>query len=687
MFSIALLGALSTGTFAQLDRSIRPKPGPAPELQMGTAQSFVSSNGIKVYVVENHKLPVVSYSMDFDIRPELQGDMTGFKDFMGDLLTAGTKTKTKDQFNQELDMLGARLQISSDGIYMQTLKKNTDKLLALGAEVLTQPRFSQEELDKLKKQAQSGLAQMQDDPESMSRNITSILNYGKNHPYGEVMTEKSVENITLDRCKKYFDTYYRPNVTYMAIVGDITLAEAKAQVEKHFGKWAKKEVPRASYPTPKPGKGAAVAVVNKGAAVQSVINITYPIDMKPGHPDDLKLKVANGILGGGSTGRLFQNLRETKAWTYGSYSSVSTDDLPYGGSFSATSNSTTSATDSSVGEMLKEMNRLRTETVSKEELDGFKNYMAGTFALGLEDPRTLARYAINEKKYNMPKDYYKNYLKNLEKVTSDDVKMVANKYITPGIAHITVAGDKKQVAEKLKQFGPVTVYDLYGNVESDKPAAAVPSNLNAKDVVKMHITETGGEEAWKKVNDMTMVMTTEMQGMSITLKTIRKAPNKMFMDVNAMGQSFQKIVFDGKKGYTSAMGQKQDFGDAEVKEYADEASMSRDLNYLKPEYKLALKGIEKVDGNDAYEIEITKPDGDVLTEYYDVTSKLKVKSVATSEGPQGKMTQTTYYLDYKAGAGGLKYPNQIKQSAGPQTMDMKLQSVEVNTGIKDDVFQ
>lgn len=687
MFSIALLGTLSTGTYAQLDRSIRPKPGPAPELQMGTAQSFVSSNGIKVYVVENHKLPVVSYSLDFDIRPELQGDMTGFKDFMGDLLTAGTKSKTKDEFNQALDMLGARLQITSDGMYMQTLKKNSDKLLALGAEVLTQPRFSQEELDKLKKQAKSGLAQQQDDPESMSRNITSVLNYGKNHPYGEVMTEKSVENISLDRCKKYFETYYRPNVTYMAIVGDITLAEAKAQVEKHFGKWVKKEVPRASYPTPKPGQGAAVAVVNKGGAVQSVIDITYPIDMKPGHPDEIKLKVANGILGGGSTGRLFQNLRESKAWTYGSYSSVRTDDLPYGGSFSATSNSTTSATDSSVAEMLKEMNRLRTETVSNEELEGFKNYMAGTFALGLEDPRTLARYAINEKKYNMPKDYYKNYLKNLEKVTAEDVKTVANKYITPGVAHITVAGDKKQVAEKLKQFGPVTIYDLYGNVENDKPTAALPTNISAVDVVKMHINETGGEDAWKKVNDMTMTMTTEMQGMAISLKTIRKAPNKMLMDVNAMGQSFQKIVFDGKKGYTSAMGQKQDFGAEEIKEYSDEASMSRDLNYLKPEYKLALKGVEKVDGNDAYEIEITKPDGSVLTEYYDVKSKLKVKSVASTEGPQGKMTQTTYYLDYKAGAGGLKYPNQIKQSAGPQTMDLKLQSVEVNTGVKDDVFQ
>jgi predicted Zn-dependent peptidase len=355
----------------KLDRSIRPKAGPAPELQMGTAQSFVTSNGIKVYVVENHKLPVVSYSIDFDVRPELQGDMVGFQDFLGDLLTAGTKTKTKDEFNKELDMLGARLGIGSDGIFMQSLKKNSDKLLSLATEVLT---------------------------EAMSRNITSILNFGKNHPYGEVMTEKSVENISLARCKKYFETYFRPNVAYMAIVGDITLAEAKVQVEKHFSKWQKKDVPRATYPTPKPSKGAAVAIVNKSGAVQSVIDVTYPIDMKQGHPDEIKLKVANGILGGGSTGRLFQNLRETKAWTYGSYSSFRTDELPNAGSFSATANSTTSASDSSVAEILKEMNRLRTETVSKEELEGYKNYMAGTFALGLEDPKTLARYAINEKK-------------------------------------------------------------------------------------------------------------------------------------------------------------------------------------------------------------------------------------------------------------------------------------------------
>lgn len=688
ILSIATLSMMSSSMVAQkLDRSIRPKAGPAPEIQMGTAQSFVTSNGIKVYVVENHKLPVVSYSIDFDIRPELQGDMVGFKDFLGDLLTAGTKNKSKDQFNKELDMLGARLSIGSEGIFMQSLKKNSDKLLSLATEVLTEPRFSQEELDKLKKQAKSGLAQQQDDPEAMSRNITSILNYGKNHPYGEVMTEKSVENITLDRCKKYFETYFRPNVAYMAIVGDITLAEAKAQVEKNFAKWQKKDVPRASYPTPKPAKGAAVAVVNKTGAVQSVIDVTYPIDMKPGHPDEIKLKVANGILGGGSTGRLFQNLREQKAWTYGSYSSVRTDELTNAGSFSATANSTTSASDSSVAEILKEMNKLRTEKVSKEELDGFKNYMAGTFALGLEDPKTLARYAINEKKYNMPKDYYKNYLKNVESVTAEDVMAVANKYITPGVANITVAGDKKQIAEKLKQFGPVTVYDLYGNVEKDEPAKALPANLSATDVVKKHIAATGGEAAWAKIKDMTMEMTTEMQGMTINIKTIRKAPNKMMLDVNGMGMSLQKIVFDGTKGYMSAQGQKKDLEGDEIKEYEDEAYMSKDLGYITSNFKLNLQGIEKVDGKDAYQIEVTKPNGDKVTEYYDVASGLKVKTTATSEGPQGSMTQTTYYSDYKDGAGGLKYPNMIKQNMGPQMMEMKMKSVEVNTNVSDDTFK
>jgi hypothetical protein len=472
----------------------------------------------------------------------------------------------------------------------------------------------------------------------------------------------------------------------MAVVGDITLAEAKIQVEKHFGKWQKKVVPRANYATPKPANGAAVAVVNKSGAVQSVIDITYPIDMKQGHPDEIKLKVANGILGGGSTGRLFQNLRETHAWTYGSYSSVRTDELPYAGSFSATSKSTTNASDSSVAEMLKEMNRLRTEPVNQEDLDGFKNYMAGTFALGLEDPKTLARYAINEKMYNMPKDYYKNYLKNLDAVTSKDVMMVAQKYITPGVAHITVAGDKKQIAEKLKQFGPVTVYDRYGNVEKDEPAKAIPSNMSASEVIMTYVKNSGGEANWRKVQDLTMMMTTEMQGMTININSVRKAPNKVMVDVNAGGQTFQKTVFDGTKGYVSQMGQNKDMEADKIAEMKSE-DITGDLQYLSDGYSVKLVGVEKVEGEDAYQIEVTTPTGKKMTEYYSMGSGMKIKSEETESTPRGDMTQTTYYRDYKEAALGLKFPYTIKRIAGPQVLDMKVQKIEINGGIKDEMFQ
>jgi zinc protease len=689
LFSIAALITFGQWVNAQpLDRSIRPKAGPAPVVQLGDVQSFVTSNGMKVFLVENHKLPVVSYSIDFDIRPELQGDMAGFQDFIGELLTSGTKSKSKDQFNAELDMLGARLSIGSDGIFMQSLKKHSDKLLSLCGEVLTSPNFTQEELDKLKTQAKSGLASSLDDPEAMSRNITSILNYGKKHPYGEVMTEKTVDKITLERCKKFFETYFRPNVVYMAVVGDITLPEAKAQIEKHLGKWEKKTVPVATYPAPKTPSGAAVGIVNKSGAVQSVINITYPINMKPGSPDEIKLKVANGILGGGSTGRLFMNLRETNAWTYGSYSSFRSDELTYGGQFSATANSTTSASDSSVAEILKEMNRLRTERVSAEELQGYKNYMAGTFALGLEDPKTLARYAINEKKYGMPKDYYKNYLKNVEAVTAEDVMQVSKTYISPGIAHITVAGDKRVIAEKMKQFGPVTIYDINGDIVPETAPVAIPSNISARSVIQKHIDATGGTEAWQRVKDMTVSMEMEMQGMKISINTSRKAPNKLLVDVNMMGNTLQKVVFDGKTGYMSAQGQKKDFDEAELKKYADEANMSEELGYLSPEYNISLKGSEKVDGEDAYLVEITKPNGDKVLEYYNTKTGFKMKTEESEDGPKGKETSTTYYLDYKEDKDGLKFPQTIKQSGGPMgLMEMKLKKVDINSGLSDDMFK
>jgi zinc protease len=283
-----------------------------------------------------------------------------------------------------------------------------------------------------------------------------------------------------------------------------------------------------------------------------------------------------------------------------------------------------------------------------------------------------------------------NTIKNLEKVTPADILTVSKKYINPSVASVTVAGDKSEIADKLKKFsstGTIELYDVYGTKQSNAPAKALPTNVTAKSVIEKHITAVGGADNWNNIKDITTQMSTEMMGQAIMIKSIKKAPNKSLEVVSAGEMEVQKQVFNGTKGFSSMMGQKMEMDEAAIAAAKDEASFLNELAWLKPEYKLALIGIEKVDGKDAYAVKVTKPDGKSSTNYYDVATGLKVKSVTTVEAQGQSITSTMIYSDYKEVKGGLKYPYTMKQSAGPQNMLLTVESIELNTGIADSVFE
>ena len=266
--------------------------------------------------------------------------------------------------------------------------------------------------------------------------------YGKEHPYGEMDSEETVKSITLDMCKKYIDTYFRPNISYLAIVGDINKAKAKTLVEKYFGKWVKKDVPKNTFQNPKAPIVNKVALIDRASSVQSVISVCYPVELPIGSDDAMKTKVANLILGGSATGRLFMNLREAKAYTYGAYSNLTPDKLI--GKFSASTKVRNTVTDSAITEIMNEMKKLEMKKVSETELQNAKNLLAGGFIRSLEQPATIANFAINIARYNLPKDYYKNFLKNLSAVTVDDVQAIAKKYIKPNNANIVIVGNAEK---------------------------------------------------------------------------------------------------------------------------------------------------------------------------------------------------------------------------------------------------
>ena len=465
ILSFLLVIAVASGAYAQkLDRSQKPIAATAPEIKLGKIEQFTLANGLQVFVVENHKLPKVAYSLSIDVDPVAEGDMAGYVQTSGQLMERGTKNRTKEQFDEQIDFIGATISTSPTGIYAASLKKHQEKLLDMMADVLMNADFKQDELDKIKKQTISGITSSKDDPDAIANNARAALLYGKDHPYGEIATESTVENITLEKCVAYYKTYFKPNVAYLAVVGDVTVAEVKPLIEKYFGSWAVGEVPVNKYRTPVAPDKPKVAVVHKEGAVQSVINITYPINLKQNNPDVIKVKVMNSILGGGSTARLFMNLREGHGYTYGAYSSITPDKLV--GSFNANAKVRNEVRDSDVTEFFVELNKMINEKVTEEDLQGVKNYMTGTFAYTLQDPQTIASFAINTKKYNLPADYYANYLKNVAAVTIEDVQEMAKKYITPNNAIILVVGDKATVSEKLAKFSPtkeVNFYDTYGN--------------------------------------------------------------------------------------------------------------------------------------------------------------------------------------------------------------------------------
>jgi zinc protease len=673
---------------AQVDRSKTPAPGPAPEIKIGNYTRFELQNGLKVFVVENHRIPRVAYSISFIFNPEMEGAQAGLGSFTADLIGTGTKTRSKDQIKEEIDFIGASLNASSEGIYASSLKKHTSKILDILSDVAMNSQFNNVELEKKRTQTLSGIASNKDDPNAIAGNVASALYYGKNHPYGEIETEASVKSITLDMCTQYYQNYFKPNIAYLSVVGDITPAEAKKLIEQYFGKWKRGDVIQKTYTKPQPPTSVKMAIVDRPQSVQSVIKVGYAIDLSLASPDYFKVRVANTILGGGIF-RLFMNLREKHAYTYGAYSSFTFNPLVAG--FEANASVRNAVTDSALHEILYEMKRMGEEKVSETELAMAKNYLTGNFALSLERPQTIASFAINTERYNLPKDFYANYLKKIESITVADIQEVSKKYILPEKSTILVVGKASEIAEKLNKFSPqgkIEFYDIDANLydpsSNSKPA---PSGITAQTVIMKYIEAIGGISNIQKVKDISMKGKLSVGGMNVNMTMIYKLPDKFLSEVSMNGQIMQKEVLNGEYGHQSGMQGDKELSGEELERLKESAKPFIDMDYEKLGYKIELKELIKVEGIDAYKIEVTTAKNVVSTDYFSVETGLKIRTESSTDaGPMGKTSVQINYLEYSE-VQGVKYPKKMKQIMGPQTFDVSFDEVLVNSGIKDEIFK
>lgn len=679
---IALFAAFTMAAQGTIDRSTAPTPGPARTPEIASYESFELKNGLKVFVVEDHKLPRVSMSLIIDRDPIVEGAKAGYVSIAGDLIGAGTSTKTKAQLDEEVDFMGARFSTSANGISLGGLSKYTDDLIALLSDAVLNPTFPEEEFEKLKSQMLSGLQANADDPDAISGTLKGSVLYGLDHPYGESMTEATVEAVTLEDCKQYFETYFRPNVAYMVVIGDITVKDAKKKLNKALKKWESKEVPSHDYEKTALPESSRIVMVDKPSAVQSVVWLGNVIDLPQGHKDIEALRVANQILGGGMSGRLFTNLREDKAFTYGAYSSFGVDEL--NSTFGASAKVRNNVTDSAIVEFMYELNRMRTEAVTEEDLIAAKASLSGSFGRSLESTASAATFALNIARYGLPSDYYNNYLSRLEAVTADDVMRVAKEYMRTENVTITVVGKAQDVASKLSAFGEVEYFDKDGNATDAPTFLFTPEGVTLESVLNGYFEALGGVEKLKALTAIDQQASIAIPGMpgNLSMRTAKMTPNKFMMEQLMQGMTVMKMVYKDGKGERSGMQGAGAVEGDELDELKEQAAFVVDeLAWLESLEEFTFDGQTLIDGKDVYQV--SKED---KTYYFDVATGLFFKSTETQETPQGEMAVATTVREWQE-IDGVKFQKVVEQSAGPQAFTITVESIKLNDEVKGSVFK
>ena len=672
---------------AQLDRSIVPESGPTPEIFFGKPQTFMLDNGLTVMVVENNKLPRASASMSFDNPLIFEGEIAGVSSILAEMIGNGTQSISKEDFIEEVDFMGASLNITGSGAFAGSLKRYFPRVLELMSQAVLEPLFTQEEFDNQKNLIKESLKTSEKDVSTAANRVQNFITYGANHPNGEFVSQASLDKASFNDAVDFYNNFSSPNNAYLVILGDIEFEEIKEKVTELFNSWESKEVVANSFPEPKNPDETEVIFVDMPNGVQSVVTVINTIDFNKKQADYFPALVATRILGGGGAGRLFNNLREDKGWTYGSYSSIS-ESYKTKGLILAQAQVKNEVTDSAAVELLVELDKMRNKLVTDEELMSTKAKYTGNFVMSLENPATIAGFARNIITQDLPEDYYNSFLENINNVTKQDVQNAAQKYFSTNKTRIFITGKGSEILEKIEgiEFNgkklKVRYFDQYGS-ETPRPDYSVSDDVTAESVIINYIKSIGGAEKLKSVSSIEIKAKANLQGTVLEMYSLKNNQNQSLMTMTAMGMTLVKSVFNKYQGYNEVNGQRIPLSDEELEQAIINSALFSELNFDLGSIELI--GTSIVNEEKAYEIKIT----DNKSVFYSAETGLKLKEFESQEVDGNLITGEVFYKEYKE-VDGILIPSEINQVSAsipvPGGLTFKTSVIKLNVKTSDSDF-
>jgi zinc protease len=423
------------------------------------------ANGLELVMIEDQRLPLISFRLSFR-----SGDandpahLAGLTDMMSHLVSEGTGTRTSRQIAEEIERLGATLSIGSASdfttIAASTLSIYASEIFDLIADVTMRSTFPQNEVDLARENTKQLLIQQRAQPGFLASERMAKVVFG-NHPYASISpTEAMLDSLTRDDLLSFRASMFIPNNAVLLVVGDFESESMTARIEELFSQWPRGPVPQVtSPPLPKRSERTIYLVDRPGSAQSNIVIVNEAITRTS--PDYFPLLLMHTILGANASSRLFMNLREHKGYTYGAYSNL--DARKLAGTFRATAEVRTAVTGASLHEFFYELDRIRNEAVSKEEITNAKSYLTGVFPIRIETQDGLIDQLVNIKMFDLPDDYLHTYRDRVAAVTTEEIQAVANKYVTPDAAAIVIVGDATAISEQIKPYSEkIEIYDTEG---------------------------------------------------------------------------------------------------------------------------------------------------------------------------------------------------------------------------------
>jgi zinc protease len=670
---------------------------PLNSIKVPEVTRFELSNGMKVLLVEDHELPTFNASARIKAGDRFDpADKVGLMGILGQVIRTGGSTSTSgDYLDRLLDSKAMGVESSMSTSYgslgASGLKENSAELLSLMSELLQNPALPQDKIDLAKTELRDGISRRNDDVGGIAARVGDQIVYGKTSPYARTAEYDTVDSISRDDLVTAHRRFYQPESVILAIWGDFKVAEMKALVEKAFGGWKRGGNPIPSAPDlgPDAGKARGVFTVDKTDSEQAKIAFVR-LGNKYSDPDFFPLVVANQILGGGFTSRLFNSVRTKEGLAYDPFASWSAS-FDIAGDFTAqagTKNETAIKATKLIQQVLSEMG---TNPVTDKELQGAKDVILKGFAFDFDSAAKVVSRLANYEYFGYPADFLQKYRDNIAKVTKEDVQRVSKQYLDPKDMAVTIVGNLSKLDEKPESLGlPVTPVDIsIPKAKSQQVSDATPENKEKGRALLAKAREVHGGTALDSIRLLKETGTVRIQGqIEGTMESVLQNDGKQFAKLSVMGQEILQ-AFDGKGAWIKMQGQVQTPPGGDDSPQA----LVRHPAFLlsKPVFdrvKTQALGIVKFEGQDAESVLVTDPETKAEFKLM-LDPKTGVLVGMDAELPMmGPKTQVNVVMSEIKEVGGVKLPMTSKVlKGGRPLMESMIKDVQLNPTIDASIFE